>query len=114
VLDIRSTPAWPHDELAIALTERLACEVVVTSSRLVPCETPTASRLLLAIAAAAPLATPYGSPTCSDWCYLRALDAVKIGPGTSQRSHTPDESVNLSEVTAARHLYADIARRYLA
>ncbi len=114
VLDIRSTPVWPHDQLAAALSERLSCEVVVTSSRLVPCETPADSRLQQAVMAAAPNATPYGSPTCSDWCYLRALDAVKLGPGTSRRSHTPDESVNLSEVSAARLLYAAIARNYLA
>ncbi|HEX9895510.1 MAG TPA: M20/M25/M40 family metallo-hydrolase, partial [Gemmatimonadales bacterium] len=37
VLDVRSTPAWTHEEVAQALTDRLACEVVVTSQRLVPC-----------------------------------------------------------------------------
>src|SRR5690606_12354264 len=36
VLDIRSTPSWAHDELEAALRERLDCEVVVTSNRLVP------------------------------------------------------------------------------
>lgn len=114
VLDIRSTPAWPHDDLAAALEERLNCDVIVTSSRLVPCETPGSSRLLRAIVASGDGMTPYGSPTCSDWCYLRDLDAVKLGPGTSKRSHTPDESVNISEVSAARRLYAQIAREYLA
>lgn len=114
VLDIRSTPAWSHDELARALTERLDCEVVVTSTRLVPCETPTASSLLAAMQAVAPEATTYGSPTCSDWCFLRHLDAVKVGPGTSRRSHTPDESVDLPEVTAARAFYARVAEAYLS
>lgn len=114
VLDIRSTPAWTHEELATALTERLDCEVVVTSTRLVPCETPADSRLLAVARDVAPAATLYGSPTCSDWCFLRHLDAIKVGPGTSRRSHTPDESVNLSEVTAARTFYARVARGYLA
>lgn len=114
VLDIRSTPAWSHEELVTALQERLDCEVVVTSTRLVPCETPADSRLLSAVRAVSPTAGSYGSPTCSDWCFLRHLDGIKVGPGTSRRSHTPDESVNLSEVTAARAFYADVAERYLA
>lgn len=114
VLDIRSTPAWTHDELELALRDRLDCEVVVTSKRLIPVETPAGSRLLAAAKAAAPEARSYGSPTCSDWCYLAGVDAIKVGPGTSRRSHTPDESVDIPEVIAARALYARIAERYLA
>jgi acetylornithine deacetylase len=114
VLDIRSTPAWTHDELEVALKERLRSEVVVTSKRLVPCETPAMSRLLAVAQRQSPTATTYGSPTCSDWCFLRGLDAIKVGPGTSRRSHTPDESVDLPEVAAARAFYAAVAREYLA
>lgn len=113
ILDVRSTPDWTHDELEQALTERLACEVIVTSKRLVPCETPGGSRLLEIARAVAPSAEEYGSPTCSDWCFLRHLDAIKVGPGTSRRSHTADESVNISEVTAARAFYARVAEAYL-
>ena len=114
ILDVRSTPAWTHDELEAALRERLSSEVIVTSKRLVPCETPANSRLLAAARAVSPDATRYGSPTCSDWCFLRDLDAIKVGPGTSRRSHTPDESVDIAEVTAARAFYAQVAERYLA
>ncbi|HQW66888.1 MAG TPA: M20/M25/M40 family metallo-hydrolase [Gemmatimonadales bacterium] len=114
VLDIRSTPDWTHDELAALLMERLDCEVVVTSTRLVPCETPAGSPLLAAAQRAHPAGASYGSPTCSDWCFLRHLDAIKVGPGTSRRSHTPDESVNLSEVIAARGFYARVIEEYFA
>jgi acetylornithine deacetylase len=113
VLDVRSTPAWTHDELEAVLRERLSSEVVVTSKRLVPCETPAESMLLRVAQAAAPDAASYGSPTCSDWCFLRHLDAIKVGPGTSRRSHTPDEAVDLAEVPAARAFYAHVAQRYL-
>ena len=113
-LDIRSTPAWTHDELEAALRDRLDCRVVVTSKRLVPVETPADSRLLAAAQAASPDATRYGSPTCSDWCFLHHLDAIKVGPGTSRRSHTPDESVDLPEVVAARAFYSRVVERYLA
>lgn len=114
VLDIRSTPAWPHDELAAALKERLECEVVITSDRLVPCETPAGTRLVDVARRVRPGIATFGSPTCSDWVFVRHADAFKCGPGTSRRSHTPDESVDLAEVTAARHFYASLAKEYLA
>ena len=114
ILDIRSTPDWTHEEIAALLRERLDSEVVVTSRRLVPCETPADSRLLAAAERARPDAARFGSPTCSDWVFLRHIDAIKAGPGTSRRSHTPDEYVDLPEVTAARGFYAGLAREYLA
>ncbi|MGH7560614.1 MAG: M20/M25/M40 family metallo-hydrolase [Gemmatimonadales bacterium] len=114
VLDIRSTPDWPHEELARTLNERLACEVVVTSDRLVPCETPADSALLAAARRVRPELRTFGSPTCSDWVFVRQADAIKCGPGTSRRSHTPDEYVDLPEVEAARAFYARLAEEYLA
>ena len=114
ILDVRSTPDWTHEEIADLLRARLESEVVVTSRRLVPCETPTGSRLLAAATRARPASTQFGSPTCSDWVFLRHLDAIKAGPGTSRRSHTPDEYVDLPEVTAARRFYAGVTLGYLA
>jgi acetylornithine deacetylase len=114
VLDVRSTPSWSHDDLAAALAAALDVEVVVTSDRLVPCETPARSRLLDVARAVRPEGRPFGSPTCSDWVFLRDRDAIKCGPGTSRRSHTPDEYVDLSEVSEARHFYRQLAQAYLA
>ena len=113
VLDVRSTPAWTHDEIAGRLRESLASRVVVTSRRLVPCQTPAGSRVLSAARRARPEAGTFGSPTCSDWVFLGDADAIKCGPGTSRRSHTADEYVDLPEVTAARGFYAELARAYL-
>ncbi len=113
VLDIRSTPAWTHEELEEQLAARLDSEVVVTSKRLVPCETPAESAVLAAARVARPTLATFGSPTCSDWVFVRHLDAIKVGPGTSRRSHTPDEAVDLDEVVAARPFYAALALEYL-
>lgn len=113
VLDIRSTPAWTHDELEALLRARLDAEVEVTSKRLVPCETPAGSRLLAAARAVRPGLATFGSPTCSDWVFVNHLDAIKCGPGTSRRSHTADECVDLPEVTAARPFYSALATEYL-
>jgi acetylornithine deacetylase len=113
VLDVRSTPSWSHAALAEAIKDALLSDVIVTSDRLVPCETPAGSKLLAAAAAIRPSTRHYGSPTCSDWVFLRHCDAFKCGPGTSQRSHTPDECVDIAEVTAARRFYAELALAYL-
>ena len=113
ILDVRSTPDWTHEEIAELLRSRLASRVEVTSRRLVPCETPGGSRLLAAARRVRPQASPFGSATCSDWVFLRHTDAIKCGPGTSRRSHTPDEYVDLPEVTEARRFYGDLARAYL-
>ena len=114
VLDVRSTPDWSHEEIAARLRERLASEVTVTSERLVPCESPAGSRVVALARGIRPESRAYGSPTCSDWVFLRHADAVKCGPGTSRRSHTPDECVDIAEVTAARALYSRLASEYLA
>ena len=114
VLDIRSTPDWTHEEVAQVLRQALESDVVVTSQRLVPCETPAESRLLSVARRLRPESRSFGSPTCSDWVFLRHTDAVKCGPGTSRRSHTPDEFVDLPEVTAAREFYTALAKAYLA
>jgi acetylornithine deacetylase len=113
VLDVRSTPSWTHQELAEAIRSAVESEVVVTSDRLVPCETPPGSPLLAAARRVRPEAQSYGSPTCSDWVFLRHVDAFKCGPGTSKVSHTPDEWVELVEVTTARSFYAELVRQYL-
>jgi acetylornithine deacetylase len=113
VLDVRSTPSWTHAELADELKRALDVEVVVTSDRLVPCETPPDSRILALARQIRPGGRPFGSPTCSDWVFLRDRDTIKCGPGTSRRSHTPDEYVDLPEVSEARIFYGQLARTYL-
>lgn len=113
VLDIRSTPDWSHEEIAAVLRNSLESEVVVTSTRLVPCETPPGSALLPILQTARSTSRSYGSPTCSDWVFLRDRDTIKCGPGTSRRSHRADECVDLHEVTEARELYAKVAMEYL-
>jgi acetylornithine deacetylase len=114
VLDIRSTPSWSHEEIGEVMSAALESDVVVTSKRLVPCETPEHSRLLQVARRISPGAKAYGSPTCSDWVFLNERDTIKVGPGTSQRSHTADECVDIAEVTEARGFYAKVAREYLS
>ena len=113
ILDIRSTPDWTHDEVAL-WQYRPDSPRVNGKGKAIKYETPAGSRLLAVARRLRPQARTFGSPTCSDWVFLRHVDAVKCGPGTSRRSHTPDEYVDLPEVSEARRFYADLARAYLA
>ncbi len=113
-LDIRTTPASTHEELIAAIDAATESGVHVHSKRLVPVATSADSRIAQACASALPDATPFGSPTMSDWLFLRDVPAVKIGPSRSELSHTPDERVRLSDVDDAAHAYAAIARAYFA
>jgi acetylornithine deacetylase len=72
------------------------------------------SRLLATASRLRPGANQFGSPTCSDWVFFRERDTIKCGPGTSRRSHTADEYVDIPEVTAARGFYGELVRAYLA
>jgi acetylornithine deacetylase len=114
ILDVRSTPSWTHAELAEEMRRVLGSEVRVASDRLIPCETPPGSRLLELATNIRPESKRFGSPTCSDWVFVHQCDAFKCGPGTSRRSHTPDEYVDLHEVSEARTFFRQLAERYLA
>jgi acetylornithine deacetylase len=111
-LDVRTTPLWSHAELIEAIRERVKAELDVISDRLVPCETPPGSRLVSAARRVRPGAREYGSPTCSDWVWFRDVDAMKCGPGTSARSHRPDECVEVDEVREARAFFAALAKAW--
>jgi acetylornithine deacetylase len=89
--------------------------VRVLSDRLGPRATPGASALLRAARAARPGAREYGSPTLSDWALLpEATPAIKVGPGSSSRSHRPDEYVHEAEVVEGARFYARLARAFAA
>jgi acetylornithine deacetylase len=114
-VDVRTTPAYTADEIVAAVAGAApSAEVEIVSRRFLPCETPADSRLLPAILAARPEGRPFGSPTASDWVFLRDVDAVKLGPGDSRLSHTNEERISLAEVEQAARLYREIAQRYLA
>ena len=50
---------------------------------------------------------PFGSPTLSDQALMR-FPSLKMGPGKSERSHTADEFILISEIEEAIHLYLQL------
>ena len=51
--------------------------------------------------------TIYGSPTLSDQSMM-PFETLKMGPGESARSHTPDEFILLSEIRAGIRDYIEL------
>ena len=111
-VDIRTTPAYTHDEIVSIVQDAVDVEVEVYSDRLVPCATPEDARIVEAARVAQPDAQPFGSPTCSDWVFLHDVPAVKLGPGPSERSHTAEERIEVDEVRRGVTVYRDLVRAY--
>lgn len=113
-LDIRTTPLETHEALAGRLRAALRSDLRVHSERLVPVETPTDATIVQAVLEALPGATPQGSPAMSDMVYLAGTPTVKIGPGESPRSHTPNEFILEQELRDGASAYVRIARAFFA
>jgi acetylornithine deacetylase len=111
-LDVRSVPAYTHAELMEEIAGLLESDIEVYSDRLVPTSTAPDARIVRAALAAVPNAEPFGSPTTSDWIFLRDLPVVKIGPGSSELSHTPQEHVAVDDLERAVMAYKGIIRSY--
>ena len=113
-VDLRTTPAYAHDEIVEEVRAAVDAEVEVYSDRLVPCATPEDARIVRAAQAACPDADPFGSPTSSDWVFLHDVPAVKLGPGRSARSHTAEERIDAAEVREAVETYRDLIQAYFS
>ena len=103
-IDVRSTPAYTHEELLKLIQDAVESEVEVHSDRLIPVDTaPNADIVQAAVRASGK--EPFGSPTASDWIFLSDIPVVKMGPGSSNLSHTSGERMNLAELDEAVEVY---------
>lgn len=114
VVDVRTTPAYAPEEIVSMVRQRVSGEVSVRSKRLVSVDTDPDAGIVRAALRANPGAVPFGSPTLSDWVFLDGIPAVKVGPGDSRRSHTPDEFVTEDEVRAGAAFYERLIREFFA
>lgn len=105
VVDVRSNEMYSNQELFEIIDKHTKCEVKARSFRLnssrIAIENPFVQRAILIGK------EPYGSPTLSDQA-LMPFPTVKMGPGHSQRSHTADEFIKLSEIREAIELYVKL------
>lgn len=114
VVDIRTTPAISPEEIIALVKKTVEGDVFIRSNRLGSVETDPSHAIIQAALAANPAGKAYGSPTLSDWVFLKGIPTVKAGPGDSKRSHTPDEYLEVSELEAGVLFYEKLIRNYFA
>lgn len=108
-LDVRVTDAYSLEEAFEELNAVLQAELKPRSLRLNSSRI-DANHKILQVAAQMGL-TLFGSPTLSDQALI-PYPSVKIGPGDSARSHTPDEFIHLEEIEKGVEFYIDLLKRY--
>lgn len=95
VVDVRTTDAYSNQETLAIIRAQVNCDVVPRSTRLNP--SGIAEDHAIVMAGKALGRETYGSPTLSDQA-LMPFSSVKLGPGDSARSHTPDEYIFIDEI----------------
>lgn len=108
-LDVRVTDAYTLKEAVNELKEQLKAELTPRSLRLNSSRIDPAHKI---ISLANKLGIEqYGSPTLSDQALI-PYPSVKIGPGDSARSHTPDEYIYVQEINEGIDAYINLLNHY--
>ena len=98
VADVRSNECYSNARLLDIIRENVGCDVEPRSLRLNSSSIDTGHPL---VQRAMELGlTPFGSPTLSNQALL-SFPTLKMGPGDSQRSHTANEYILISEIRNA-------------
>jgi len=113
-IDIRTTPDYRPEEIVALVQKAVGGEVEIRSRRLESVATDPGHPVVRAALAARPGTAPFGSPTVSDWVFLKDVPTVKVGPGDSRRSHTPDEYLETAELEEGVLFYERLIRGYHA
>lgn len=106
VIDVRTTEMYSNSEILDIMRNAVPrCELIPRSTRLnsskIDITHPIIQRLIT-------LGTvPFGSPTLSDQA-LMPFQSVKIGPGSSSRSHTANEFITIPEIRNAIQIYISV------
>lgn len=109
VVDIRPTEMYGNKEIADML--QAVCKSRLTARNLGnrSSATPSGSPLLQCLGELG--IETYSSPTTSDWIRI-GCDAVKMGPGQSERSHRKDEYILIEEIGRAVSIYSDFIEAF--
>lgn len=102
VIDIRPTEIYSNAEIVEMLESRIQSALLPRSLTNKTSSTPVESPLMRTIDALG--IEKFISPTTSDWM-TTPIDAVKMGPGSSARSHHADEFILKSEIEDAIRKY---------
>ncbi len=108
VIDVRVNELYTFDEILEALKQNLRSQFKPRTTRMKSTSIPLDHPLVKAGIAMGK--TYYGSPTTSDKA-LMPFAALKMGPGDSARSHTPDEFIYLEEIKEGIETYVKLLER---
>lgn len=105
VVDVRTNECYTNTEIVAIIQEKAGAEVKPRSTRLnasgIALDHPIVKKgLSMGL-------EYYGSPTLSDQA-LMPFTTIKIGPGQSARSHTPNEYIMLEEVREGIRIYIEL------
>ena len=101
-IDVRTIPEYTHEQVLEILRDNLKAEIKPRSTRLNPSNIDKEHNI---VKSAETLGIDtFGSATLSDQALLK-IPSVKIGPGKSERSHTADEYIYVSEITNGLSTY---------
>jgi acetylornithine deacetylase len=107
-VDIRTTDSYTHEEILEIIKKHIISQMEPRSTRLRP------SKIELnhpVVQAAEELKIPlFGSPTTSDQAVI-PFPSVKMGPGESERSHTADEFICLTEIEEGIERYINLLEK---
>lgn len=107
-LDVRTNPGGDHAQLIERLRSCVKGELNVLGAHLEPCGIDREHPLVKAALAARAGSTAFGSRGVSDWVHFHGIPSIKVGPGRTERSHTPDEFVLESEILDGARFYQDL------
>ena len=105
VIDVRTNEQYQNQEIVDFLRSKLQSEIVPRSTHLNSSR--ISERHPLVQKGVAMGKTIYGSPTLSDQAMM-PFETLKMGPGESARSHTPDEFILVSEIRAGIRDYIEL------
>ena len=105
VIDVRTNEFYQNQEIIDFLQGKLQSEIVPRSTHLNSSRISESHPLIRKGLAMGK--TMYGSPTLSDQSMM-SFATLKLGPGESARSHTPDEFILVSEIRAGIRDYIEL------
>ncbi len=104
-IDVRVTDCYTHDEVLNTLQRFCQSQLTARSKRLKPSGLPS-NHPIFNVAKLLNLRC-FGSPTMSDQALMPWL-SIKTGPGFSERSHTADEYILLSELEQGKQHFTNL------
>ena len=109
-IDVRTTDAYSNEETLKVIKEHVQSEINPKSLRLNPSSIPINHSLVQAGKKLGMKA--YGSPTLSDQSLI-SIPSLKLGPGDSARSHTPNEFIYVHEIEEGIEKYIELLQEFL-